>query len=592
VSYRERHADRPNLRSSKVSADAVWEPRELVTAALQLGAANVPGWSKQETALARQFGGSGIRGGCDGRGVDRFRKRSGSRATASDTIRGSARGDFQADDGAEIRERLLRTTLKQLREQIRAGDDPLGHAFIEMRAADIRRRVGATYTPGAIVNSMLAWAGEQGTPQRVVDPGVGSGRFLLRAAKVFSTARLVGIEIDPLAALITRANLAAAGLARRSVVELKDYREIDLRSPQRTLYVGNPPYVRHHHIDARWKDWFARQWRGRGFVASRLAGLHIHFFLATLLNANTADWGAFITAAEWLDVNYGSSLRNSFVGSLGGEGLIVVEPTALPFPDAATTAAITLFKVGSNTPSVRLRRVKGVKQLDNLSGGRQISRTRLASEARWSRLTYPARQRPHGFVELGELCRVHRGQATGANEVWIAGTDSAHALPSSVLFATVTKARELIVAGKVLRNIGHLRNVVDLPEDLEQFDRAGKTAIDRFLREAKRQGAHKSYLACHRRVWWSVGLRAAAPILATYMARRAPVFTRNPSGARHLNIAHGLYPREHLTEEQLLALVDHLSSGVSVTDGRTYAGGLTKFEPREMERLLVPLPAA
>jgi hypothetical protein len=25
-------------------------------------------------------------------------------------------------------------------------------------------------------------------------------------------------------------------------------------------------------------------------------------------------------------------------------------------------------------------------------------------------------------------------------------------------------------------------------------------------------------------------------------------------------------------------------------EGRTYAGGLTKFEPREMERLLVPHP--
>jgi hypothetical protein len=27
-----------------------------------------------------------------------------------------------------------------------------------------------------------------------------------------------------------------------------------------------------------------------------------------------------------------------------------------------------------------------------------------------------------------------------------------------------------------------------------------------------------------------------------------------------------------------------------MNDGRTYAGGLTKFEPREMERLLVPRP--
>jgi hypothetical protein len=30
---------------------------------------------------------------------------------------------------------------------------------------------------------------------------------------------------------------------------------------------------------------------------------------------------------------------------------------------------------------------------------------------------------------------------------------------------------------------------------------------------------------------------------------------------------------------------------ISQRSGRTYAGGLTKFEPREMERLIVPSPA-
>ena len=35
-----------------------------------------------------------------------------------------------------------------------------------------------------------------------------------------------------------------------------------------------------------------------------------------------------------------------------------------------------------------------------------------------------------------------------------------------------------------------------------------------------------------------------------------------------------------------------LRATVSVADGRTYAGGLTKFEPREMERLCIPDPFA
>ena len=68
------------------------------------------------------------------------------------------------------------------------------------------------------------------------------------------------------------------------------------------------------------------------------------------------------------------------------------------------------------------------------------------------------------------------------------------------------------------------------------------------------------------------------------------MFVRNIAEARHINIAHGLYPRDILSEKTLTTLAGFLSKSVSVTQGRTYAGGLTKFEPREMERLMVPMP--
>jgi hypothetical protein len=75
------------------------------------------------------------------------------------------------------------------------------------------------------------------------------------------------------------------------------------------------------------------------------------------------------------------------------------------------------------------------------------------------------------------------------------------------------------------------------------------------------------------------------------MARRPPAFVRNLAKARYINIAHGLYPRDELSDHCLAALVAYLARSVSTADGRTYAGGLTKFEPKEMERLHVPVPA-
>src|SRR5688500_5228179 len=63
------------------------------------------------------------------------------------------------------------------RAQIVAGEDPLGDAFCRLRSPESRRPQGATYTPAPIVESMVNWAKTNCTPMRVVDPGIGSGRF-------------------------------------------------------------------------------------------------------------------------------------------------------------------------------------------------------------------------------------------------------------------------------------------------------------------------------------------------------------------------------------------------------------------------------
>ena len=87
-------------------------------------------------------------------------------------------------------------------------------------------------------------------------------------------------------------------------------------------------------------------------------------------------------------------------------------------------------------------------------------------------------------------------------------------------------------------------------------------AIERFYAKAKSLGADTGYVATNRRAWWSVGLRAAAPILTTYMARRPPAFVHNRAEARHLNIAHGIYPRESFGQTVLDNLVAYSRKSV------------------------------
>jgi methylase of polypeptide subunit release factors len=476
--------------------------------------------------------------------------------------------------------------VRDARERLLAGEDPLGERLCTLRTPAERRARGAVYTPDTIVRAMTAWASAR-HPRRVVDPGAGSGRFLLAAARAFPAAELVAFDTDPVATLLLRAALAVHGLGARARVTLSDFRRAELPTlGAPTLFIGNPPYVRHHELTQPDKQWLVEAARACGLEASALAGLHAHFFVATALLARPGDFGAFVTAAEWLDVKYGALVRALFLERLGGVALHVIEPRARPFADAETTAVVACFAVGERPRTLRFRTVAESSELGRLDGGRALSRVRFERASRWTSLVRRSVPRPQGHVELGEIVAVHRGQVTGDNATWIDGDDSG--LPERVRFAAVTRAKELFLAAPMLSDLGRLRRVIDLPLELDELTASERRRVEAFLRAARRRGVHQGFIAKHRRAWWSVGLRAPAPILASYMARRPPAFVCNPAGARHLNIAHGLYPRETLEGATLETLARWLNAHVAVTDGRTYAGGLTKFEPSEMERLIVP----
>jgi len=488
------------------------------------------------------------------------------------------------------KERLGKEETENLKFLIRSGQDPLGDAYCALRSQDERRKAGAIYTPYTIIAPMVNWPHfENLSPARIVDAGAGSGRFILRAGAVYNSALLIGIERDPIAALILRANASVLNMLPRLQVIVGDYRSVNLnRINGATLFIGNPPYTRHHNISKTWKDWFSNLLSGHNIPSSKLAGLHVHFFAKTLQLSKEGDYGVFITSSEWLDVNYGKVLRHMLTNGLGGLSIHVLSPESLPFNDAHTTGAITCFKVGSTQTSIKFRSVDSPSDLKNLSeGGHKVSKSLLNASSRWSIYVKRTRSSTAGSVKIGDIFRVHRGQVTGCNRVFIEGGYDGE-LPGTILYPTVTRAQELFDSAIMLTSSEGFKNVIDIPEDLSQFGRAERKKINRFLTWAIQQKANESYIAKHRKPWWSVRLYQPAPIICTYMARRSPRFIRNLCDMRHINIAHGLYPVTHLSNEDLDLVVNWLNHNVSKKSGRTYAGGLTKFEPGEVANIIIP----
>lgn len=487
-----------------------------------------------------------------------------------------------------------RVLLTGLAEDIQRGGDPLGTAYCRLKGAEERRPSGQTFTPDAVVRGMIAWAArESATYARVVDPGAGSGRYAFAALRRFPNAHAVAVEMDPVLALMLRASAAVLGLTSRVEVVVGDFRKFTLPAiGGKTLFIGNPPYVRHHDIDPEWKSWYSERLKQLGHGNSQLAGLHLHFFLKVLELARKGDEGCFITAAEWLDVNYGKALRDLLSNGLGGKAVFAVAPELAVFGDALVSAAVTCFAPGVTRKTVSFKRITRMPELGRLEGGRAVAIATVQNEHRWSTFL-DATKRTHnaGFVALGELFQVRRGQVTGLNRVWVAGA-AAPALPQRFLVPCITDSFDISAAPEHrIMSLDRLRRVIDLPATLDALDGGERKAVDAFLAWARAEGAADGYIATHRKPWWKVSLREPAPVVMTYMGRRPPVFAQNPAGARLINVAHGLYLKLPLSDEYLAALVEWLNTNVTVAQGRAYAGGLIKFEPSEVMRLLIPAPA-
>jgi SAM-dependent methyltransferase len=480
--------------------------------------------------------------------------------------------------------------LRSLRDRIRDGYDPFGDAIASVRSPIERRQLGQFFTPLKTVDVMMDWVLSKGAT-RIVDPGCGSGRFTQAAILRDRKTRVVAIDVDPLATLATRALIACIG-ARHVVVLQGDYLAMSIpKYSGRTAYIGNPPYVRSHQISSRTKSTANKIAIALGYDVSSVAGLHALFFLATARNATPGDIGCYITSSEWLDVNYGLLVRRLLLDGLGGRRIWVFDPRAAGhFDGAQTTSSITFFEAGSQKDHLEFKTIHSPRDLTlRKPAGIRVSIPQLRISHKWSPYARIGWNGDREMGRLGDIARVHRGGATGANSYFVMTRNRAKELGiTKWCRPAITSATEIVRCNGVIRDNVEILVVFDPPRDVE---RRKYPALDAYLKigETSRDvkvSVSERYLTSHRNPWWRVNV-PTPPIVATYMARTPPSFALNPDGLGLLNIGHGIYPIKPMPPALLEQLVKALNAQREdfLGFGRTYHGGLEKFEPGEMEAL-------
>jgi adenine-specific DNA-methyltransferase len=478
--------------------------------------------------------------------------------------------------------------LETLTLQVAKGDDVLGREYCRIKSAEDRRKQGATFTPETIIDSMLDWSRVNIDPALIIDPGAGTARYAIAAALRFPNAKVVAIEIDPILRIIAKARIQAMGLGHQISVEscsFLDYKKPDVKGP--VLYIGNPPYVRHHDINPSNKVAYAARCKKLGIGSSGLAGLHLHFMIKVFEMAAPGDSMAFITAAEWMDTNYGNSLRQLLASGQHHVFIGAFSKNELVFKDALSSAVISCVNFYKSSTDIQFDTLSCDPQPE-LGNGKKIEITTAQHASSWNGRMQNVSVKPVGDKTLGDLFRISRGMVTGMNDVWVVSTNTPK-LPERFLHHCITNSEDITsLTDKRLVNKELLRKIVNLPENLSAATNDELAAIEHFLQWAKEKGADATFTAKHRKCWWRIDIKEPPPIVMTYMGRRPPVFARNIAKAPLLNIAHGLYPKVALTDQEQDALVAWLNENVSVDSGRSYAGGLVKFEPKEAMQIAIP----
>ncbi|WP_049945098.1 TaqI-like C-terminal specificity domain-containing protein [Butyrivibrio sp. AC2005] len=133
-----------------------------------------------------------------------------------------------------------------------AGEDTLGLIYISLRHLQTRKSTGAYYTPGSIVQRLLGHLFEasiltDGQDKLILDPGCGSGNFLLCLPPGIPADNIYGFDTDELSVKLARINLALkyklpdAGFWKAHIL-VTDFLHRDPSEMTFDIILGNPPW--------------------------------------------------------------------------------------------------------------------------------------------------------------------------------------------------------------------------------------------------------------------------------------------------------------------------------------------------------------
>ena len=421
-------------------------------------------------------------------------------------------------------------------------------------------------------------------PRTFLEPSCGTGAFVSAIRKCNSTIQITGIEKDE----------AVFGIAdslwtdENTHLENKDFFDFAPDACGYDLLVTNPPYSRHHHLDADEKTRYglvAERLSGRHL--SQLAGLHAYFILAGTALLNPGGIASWLIPSELFSVNYGKIVRDYITHDVTIERIHFFDDDDLQFDDALVSSCVLVLRKKPTWSGDVALITQG--DFNAPSQSEEIAISELVRIEKWQH--FFSRDGDVATTRIGDFFSVKRGLSTGAESFYAKERTEWHELGigdewlTPVLPAPRFMHDAVIDADDAGWPIEHGRALLNIPLDIDEEDLP--EAVRAYLATCPEK-VRNSYTAKHRKKWYAIEQREPAPVVCTYMSRsdKQPFrFVRNKSKAVVTTAYLCLYPNGTLTDGELDELCLSLNSIAPITlinSGREYGGGLRKLEPKEL----------
>lgn len=473
--------------------------------------------------------------------------------------------------------------------------------YKETVSREHRAEHGQFFTPFQIAEVMAKWVLDADVDNhRVLDPAVGAGVF----PRALSSHTEEHIEVDCFD--IDKKILEKCKDATSDLKNV-EYFERDFLSVWGEKYTGiicNPPYLKFHDYDN--EESIKQIENNLKISLSGYSNIYSLFILKCLHQLEDGGRMAFIVPTEFMNTGYGKIVKKHILESRSLMEIVWFDESESVFDGVMVTSCILLFEKASGGDEVKFTYLtddwkNDIQNIFESDNGLSTSIVQLDPMIKWS--SYKSDKfelNDENICQLKRYGAFKRGIATGANDFFVFNKSKAekHGIyGENFLKRCICKSSDIqtdYLTDEIVQDlVDNDRNVFLL--DAEEED-ADHTELAAYLERADDEDLYQKpvrerYLVKQRKPWHRQEQRPRAKILASVFNRNRIKFIRNKSGALNLTTFHGFYANTETGENKINLLFAYLLTDISREiirrNQRTYAMGLAKFEPGDLNEAYV-----